>query len=111
MVIHGGFSVLAAAFPSQCGTQSEKSGPKYWKDVKRSVMGSSGNCFRKGKYLNSAGTVYILSPADKIATVFWAVTLQPQSQARSLIYKNEKEVIHESKKLVFQSICLVLTKT
>lgn len=95
---------------SNRGTQSEKSGPKYWKDIKKPVMGSLGNCFRKGKSLSSAETVYILPPIDKIAAVFWAVTLQLQSRARSLAHTKEKEVIHESKNYFFASICLALFK-
>lgn len=75
---------------SNRGTQSEESSPKYWKDVKKRVMGSPGNCFRKGKSLSSAEILYILSPTDKIATVFWALTPHPQSRARSLSHPNEK---------------------
>lgn len=93
---------------SNHGIQSEESGPKYWKDVKKPAMGSPGNCFRKDKSLSSAEIVYLLSSADKIATLFWAVNLQLQSQARSLAHPNEKKVMHESKNYFFASICLVL---
>jgi len=69
-------------------------------------MGFHGNCFRKGKSLSSAEIVYILSSVDNIAPMFWAVTLQLQSWARSLAHPNEKKVIHGCETYCFASICL-----
>lgn len=90
VVLRGEFMSVAAVFPRiQLWTWSEKSGPKYWKDEKKLVMGSPGKCLRKRKSLSSAGVVFLLSSADRTASVFGAVILQLPSQARSLAHLNE----------------------
>lgn len=90
VVLRGEFMSVAAVFPRiQLWTWSEKSGPKYWKDEKKLVMGSPSKCLRKRKSLSSAGVVFLLSSADRTASVFGAVILQLPSQARSLAYLNE----------------------
>lgn len=52
------------------GTQSEKSGPTYWEGIKKPVMASPGNHFRKGRSLSPAQTVYICPQLIKLLPCF-----------------------------------------
>lgn len=59
-------------------------------------MDSPGNSSREGKSVSKAVIEYIVSPVDKIAIILWAVTLQLQSQTRSLAHPDKKKIIHKT---------------